>query len=390
MKQYVEVILKMSERCNINCTYCYFFNKENKDYEDNPPYLSAKTARDFVRFLTSSAPNLKDTTFQIDLHGGEPLMLKPERFEEIVTILRDGLADAEAVQFTVQTNALLVDETWLDLFSRLDIYVGVSIDGPKIYHDENRVDKNGDGTFDRTVEKIALLRQAVEAKRIPGLGAICVMNPKFDAQQVYDTLTRSLGITQLQFLFPDETHDSIDPANVAALTQFSKALFQCWMDDERGTVRIRSFDRVLDAILADGPRKAAIHDEVAHSTVFTLSSAGDIGHDDTLRNVIPEIFYAGMNVADVTFAEFLAWHGTINALLARHSVASVCRVCIWRDICETATRTDTALHRCKSGVADQHTVYCDCLKATYEKGAEYLALRGVPIRDISRNLVETH
>ncbi|MGC7404780.1 radical SAM protein [Pandoraea pneumonica] len=388
MKRYVEVILKISERCNINCTYCYFFNKENKDYEANPPYMSSATARHFVRFLTSS-PDLKDTTFQIDLHGGEPLMMKPERFEELVTLLRDGLAEAEAVQFTVQTNAMLVNETWLDLFARLGIYVGVSIDGPKIYHDENRIDKNGDGTFDRTAEKVALIRRAVEEERIPGLGAICVMNPKFDAQQVYDTLTRSLGITQLQFLFPDETHDSINPADVAALTRFSRALFQCWMDDERGTVRIRSFDRVLDAILADGPRQAAIRGEAAHSTVFTLSSAGDIGHDDTLRNVIPEIFYAGMNVADVNFPEFLAWHGTVSALLARQTVAGVCRVCVWRDICEMATRADTALHRCKDGVADQHTVYCDCVKATYEKGAEYLALRGVPIRDISKNFLET-
>ncbi|MFJ2994237.1 radical SAM protein [Pandoraea sp. NPDC087047] len=147
MKQYVEVILKISERCNIDCKYCYFFNKENQDYLSNPPYMSSETARAFVQFL-QSAPNFRGTTFQIDLHGGEPLMMKRERFEEIVTILKTGLRDAGAVQFTVQTNALLVDEAWLDLLSRLGVYVGVSIDGPKIYHDENRVDKTGAGTHD--------------------------------------------------------------------------------------------------------------------------------------------------------------------------------------------------------------------------------------------------
>ncbi|WP_374620037.1 radical SAM protein [Pandoraea sp.] len=390
MKLYVEVILKLAERCNIDCKYCYFFNKENKDYASNPPYMSSETARQFVKFLRSSAPNFKETTFQIDLHGGEPLMMKRERFEEIVTILKHGLSDAAAVQFTVQTNALLIDEEWLALLSRLNVYVGVSIDGPKSYHDENRVDKNGAGTYDRTVEKIALIKQAADAGKIPGYGAICVMNPKFDARLVYETLTRTLGITNLQFLLPDESHDSVKASDVAALKRFNEALFQCWAEDDRGTVRIRSIDRMLDAILADEKRKAEIWSEAKQSIVFTLSSGGDIGHDDTLRNVIPDIFYARMNVADATFSEFLAWHATVSALLARRSAASACRSCLWREICELATRADTPLHRCKDGVADQHTIYCDCLKATYLKGAEYLALRGVPINDISRNFVEIH
>ncbi|VVD65729.1 radical SAM protein [Pandoraea terrigena] len=390
MKRYVEVILKLSERCNIDCKYCYFFNKENKDYATNPPFMSSRTARAFVDFLRSSAPDFKATTFQIDLHGGEPLMMKRERFEEVVTILQDGLREAAAVQFTVQTNALLVDEAWIALLSRLNIYVGVSIDGPKVYHDENRVDKNGAGTYDRTVEKIALIRAAAEAGRIPGFGAICVMNPKFDARLVYDTLTRSLGIENLQFLLPDESHDSAKVADVVALKRFCETLFQCWTEDERGNVRVRSIDRVLDAIMAGEKRKSEIWREVNESVVFTLSSGGDIGHDDTLRNVIPDIFYARMNVADVTFSEFLAWHATVSALLARRSSAAPCRSCLWQEVCEIATRADTPLHRCKDGVADQHTVYCECLKATYIKGAEYLALRGVPVNEISRNFVEIH
>ncbi|AKC69110.1 radical SAM protein [Pandoraea oxalativorans] len=387
MKQYVEVILKVSERCNIDCKYCYFFNKENKDYASNPPYMTQQTAEDFVTFLRSS-PNLRETTFQIDLHGGEPLMMKRERFEALVTTLKNGLSDAESVQFTVQTNAMLVDEAWLDLFSRLGVYIGVSIDGPKIYHDENRVDKQGMGTYDRTVEKIALIKAAADTGLISGFGAICVMNPKFDARLVYDTLTRTLGIYNLQFLLPDESHDSVRTADVMALKWFTQALFDCWADDPRGTVRIRSIDRMLDAILADEPRKDVIWRDARSSVVFTLSSGGDIGHDDTLRNVIPDVFYARMNVASSTFSEFLAWHATVSAMLARRTTAVACRTCLWREICEIATRSDTPLHRCKNGVADQHTVYCECLKANYEKGAEYLALSGVAIEEISRNFVE--
>ena len=35
--QFVEVILKTAERCNLNCSYCYFFHGGDDSYKKHPP-----------------------------------------------------------------------------------------------------------------------------------------------------------------------------------------------------------------------------------------------------------------------------------------------------------------------------------------------------------------
>lgn len=386
--RHVEIILKVAERCNLNCTYCYFFNKENKDFENNPALISMSTIKDLVRFLRTSPHEISETTFQIDIHGGEPLLLGVARFSEMLTIIKNGLHDAAAVNFTVQTNAVLIDEAWLEVFSHHQVYVGISIDGPKFQHDANRIDKRGRGTFDRMVPKISMVRQGVSDGNLPGFGAICVVSPESDARATYMCLTHDLGIAQLQFLFPDDTHDSVDPLDVKYYEAFVDDLFDCWENDTRKSVRIELIDQTLQGFLQENvssleDRRAA---RAAEGVAFTVSSAGDIGHDDTLRNVIPDLFNSRMNVAHATFAEFLSWYRGVSKRLSPTVPIPKCASCTWRNICEHVTNADTLLYRMKNGVADQPSIYCEALQRAYFNGATYLAKRGVSIREISKNL----
>jgi len=58
-----------------------------------------------------------------------------------------------------QTNGTLIDERWCAFFAEERVNVGVSIDGPKHLHDQNRVTRSGRGTFDKTISGIRLLRR---------------------------------------------------------------------------------------------------------------------------------------------------------------------------------------------------------------------------------------
>jgi len=384
--QHIEIILKVAERCNLNCTYCYFFNKENKDFENHPALISTETVRNLVRFLRTSSHEISKTIFQIDIHGGEPLLLGPKRFSEMVSIIADGLSDAKEVNFTVQTNAVLINQAWLDVFERHQIYVGISVDGPKLQNDANRIDRRGRGTFDRMVPKIAAVKQAVIDGRLPGLGSICVVSPESDALRTYRCLTQELGFSRLQFLFPDDTHDSINPAHIGRFVKFADDLFECWETDVSRNVRIAHIDQTLQGILQEN--LITRNDRAANGVAFTVSSGGDLGHDDTLRNVVPEEFNSGMSVADATFSDFMSWYTETTKRLAPQSSAT-CISCTWSNICEHATSGETLLHRMKNGIADQPSIYCEAWKKTYLHGATYLAKRGVPIHQISKNMVTT-
>lgn len=385
--RHVEIILKVAERCNLNCTYCYFFNKENKDFENHPALISVETIRHLVRFLRTSSQEISGTVFQIDIHGGEPLLLGPKRFSEMVSIIAEGLHDAREVNFTVQTNAVLINEAWLEVFERHKIYVGVSVDGPKSQHDAHRIDRRGRGTFDSMVPKIAAVKQAVADGRLPGLGSICVVSPESDARATYRCLTQELGLSELRFLFPDDTHDSMNPVYAGQFVKFAGDLFECWEADDSDSIRIKHIDNTLQSILRDN--LDTVGGPVAEDVAFTVSSAGDISHDDTLRNVVPDKFNSGMNVANAAFPEFLDWYTRILKELVPTSPAPACALCTWSNICAHATRGETLLYRMKNGIADQPSIYCDALKTTYLKGATYLAKRGVPIHQISKNMIAT-
>lgn len=74
--KHFEVILKISERCNLNCSYCYIFNMGSELALNSAPVISNNTIIELKSFLERVAEEVEHNVIQVDLHGGEPLMLK--------------------------------------------------------------------------------------------------------------------------------------------------------------------------------------------------------------------------------------------------------------------------------------------------------------------------
>ena len=58
------------------------------------------------------------------------------------------------------TNAILVDDEWIELFKAHDVDVSISLDGPAEINDKYRVDFKGRGTLAQTLEGFERLRAA--------------------------------------------------------------------------------------------------------------------------------------------------------------------------------------------------------------------------------------
>lgn len=74
--KHFEVVLKISERCNLNCSYCYIFNMGSELALNSAPVISNNTIIELKSFLERVAEEVEHNVIQVDLHGGEPLMLK--------------------------------------------------------------------------------------------------------------------------------------------------------------------------------------------------------------------------------------------------------------------------------------------------------------------------
>jgi len=97
----------------------------------------------------------------IIFHGGEPMMQPMEDFIYLTEKLLQ-IVPRENLELSIQTNATLVTSKWIDLFNKYKIQVGVSIDGPKEYHDKYRVDHYGNSSHEREERGIKLLQQKLK------------------------------------------------------------------------------------------------------------------------------------------------------------------------------------------------------------------------------------
>ncbi|MDE9437715.1 radical SAM protein [Xenorhabdus bovienii] len=139
--KHLEIILKVSERCNINCTYCYVFNLGNEISINSKPIISYDTIKDLRTFFEQASQEYDIETIQVDFHGGEPLMMGKEKFENACNEFISGSYNKTKLNLACQTNAILIDNEWIDIFSKYNVSVGISIDGPKHINDKHRLNK---------------------------------------------------------------------------------------------------------------------------------------------------------------------------------------------------------------------------------------------------------
>jgi uncharacterized protein len=106
------------------------------------------------------------------------------------------------IKLSVQTNGVLLNEEWADVFSKYEIPVGISIDGPIDVHNRNRVYSDGRGSYDDVVAAVRLAREKDLL-----FGTLSVIDPRCDPKEVYEHL-RSLEIMWVDFLLPDCCYDN--------------------------------------------------------------------------------------------------------------------------------------------------------------------------------------
>ncbi|MHA2246466.1 MAG: radical SAM protein [Candidatus Hodarchaeales archaeon] len=158
--------LQPTYECNLECKYCSVVSalESTKSKKANQMMVKATAFRAIDVFFDSLHPHLKN--YKIIFYGGEPLLNWPvlEASLEYITIKNDELlrkfSDHRAVKCALLTNGTLIDRHIADALKKYNCSVSLSIDGPQQYHDKFRVDKKGEGSFQRSLQAIEYLREA--------------------------------------------------------------------------------------------------------------------------------------------------------------------------------------------------------------------------------------
>lgn len=383
MAKQLEVILKVAERCNIDCSYCYFFHGADTSYRSSPVNVSPAHVAQLGRYLARATEALALERICIDFHGGEPLLLGKERFAAMCRRLRESLGSVASLELRCQTNGILIDADWVRLFAVHGVTVGVSLDGPRDYHDEHRRGFDGRGTYDRVVAGVSRLSRAVERGDLDRLGVLCVIQPDRSARRILRHFVDDLGVRSMDFLLPDKTWDGTDGYDQSDYARFLEELLLAWAEDADTGVRVRTLESVFSVLLGGEGKLVGFKREPHH--IITIGSDGRVGPDDTLRSCSPEFMASGFTIYDSDLADYLASPGYKSVLNAYTKLPTGCRSCCWQGVCGGGLLVNR--YSAASGF-DNPSVYCDALKALYSLAGAYLVRSGLTPAELEGSVLQ--
>jgi len=232
--------------CNLDCRYCYYLQKTELYPQEASFRMPDDLLEDYIVQHIAACP--KETIF-FSWHGGEPTALGLAYFRKIVGLQRKHQPAGKRIRNGIQTNGTLLDEEWCRFLAAEKFDVGLSLDGPREFHDACRLTKGGQPTHKQVLRAFRLLQRF----RIP-YSILCVVHE----QNVRHPLAvyrffKELGVTYLQFLplvrrRPD---GSVTPETVpsGAYGRFLSAVFQEWLRQDAGRIAIQNFDEALRPFL---------------------------------------------------------------------------------------------------------------------------------------------
>lgn len=249
-------------------------------WADMPKQMSHETMTAVAHALGELSRQQK-RRFAVVLHGGEPLLLGPEKLTFLFAQLR-GVLSTE-YPFSIQTNGMLISEAILDVCSNFRASLGVSIDGPQGIHDHHRVDHAGQGTHRKVLEGIARLRNHRD-RRFLYEGLLSVIDPTSDPAEVYGFF-KELDAPSVDFLYRDGNHSQLPYGKASSQSaeygRWLSRLLDIYLTDPVPP-RIRLLDDMLKLILGGSGTKEGLG--ATDFGIVIIDTDGTVTKNDTLKS----------------------------------------------------------------------------------------------------------
>jgi uncharacterized protein len=326
-----QYILKVAARCNLNCTYCYVFNKGDSTWKQRPPIMSDTAFTATLERIRRHCLFAGQKSVKVLFHGGEPTLVGTQRFDSWCEEARKTLEDVAEVRFSLQTNGTLLNDEWAKVLLKHNVFIGISMDGPKRIHDRFRVDHKGQGSYERVERGLSVLREA----KIP-FGILTVIPfGAADPVSIHRHFV-SLGTKSVGYLLPDFTHDTIAPIRqrygLTPCADFLIPIFDEWWFNGTPDFDIREFREIARLIMGGRHTIDFLGNDPAHYVV--VETDGEIEGLDCLRVCEEGMTKTGLNVMDADFRDIeraSAFHA--RAMFEGKELPQACRSCPERDIC---------------------------------------------------------
>ncbi len=243
----VPIIKPVNGLCNLACSYCYTSGLKRR-VDGNR--MRSDVLKTVVDFFCCGQDDI-----EFIWHGGEPLLAGLDFYREAVSLQRTWERQGRKIANFVQTNATLVTPEWASFFAEHDFHVGVSLDGPREFHDSTRRYSSGSGSYVDVMKGIELLRTAGVFNGI--ICGVSTANHKFP-KEIFNFFV-SENIKKLKFARVKSIGHCADVSSLAIqpaqYVDFMATIFDLWLELDDAEVEIRDIQSVVNLILGGKQRE---------------------------------------------------------------------------------------------------------------------------------------
>jgi len=241
MEDFQVFVKPVGARCNLNCSYCYYLDKQRL-YPDNGNSIPDDLLEQYI-VQHISACNGSEIFFS--WHGGEPTLAGLEFFKRVISLQHKHLPANHRIFNGLQTNGTLLNAEWADFLKRENFVVGISLDGPEEFHSLNRLRRDGRSAFEATLRGYRILLESEIHCEI-----LCVVNSANVSHplEVY-RFFKELNASFITFLPLVERNAkgniskrTVDPESFG---KFLCAVFDEWESKDIGRIKIQIIEEAL-------------------------------------------------------------------------------------------------------------------------------------------------
>ncbi len=327
--------------CNLNCTYCYYLEKEvlygtRKDFK-----MPEEVLETFIK-QHIEAHEVPVVTFT--WQGGEPTLLGIDYFRKVVEF-QQKYAGGKRIENAFQTNGTLLNDEWGKFLHDHQMLVGISIDGPEHNHDHYRRNKHGAPTFKKVMQGVEVLHKyKVEFNT---LSCVNDYNVKY-AGETYRFL-KKIGSGFLQFIpIVERIAEAQDPGSLSLVApaypegarlsnwsvgaedygRFLITIYDEWVRNDVGKYYVQLFDVTLANWVGAMPGLCVFTETCGDALV--MEHNGDLFSCDHF--VYPENFLG--NILDTPLVDMVKSQQQFDfGISKRNSLPRYCLRCEYRFAC---------------------------------------------------------
>ena len=353
-----EFILKVHSRCNLSCDYCYMYEMADQGWRRQPRKMARATIDHVARRIAEHARAKLLGRVEVTLHGGEPLLAGVDHLRYAIETVRASCAPDVEVRFNVQTNGVLLDAPFLDLFREYGVQVGVSVDGDEEGHDRHRRRADGRGSFQDVRAGLRLLTS--ERYRHLFSGLLCTVELWNDPVLTYEALLEFEPPT-INFLLPHGNWDAPPPGRPpdtsAPYGDWLVTVFDRWYKSPEKTTHVRLFDEITMLLFGRPSTGEAVG--LSPVAIVVVETNGRIEQVDSLKSAYEGAAGTALHVSRDPFEAALLLPSIAARQIRELALADECRECRLHRVCGAGHYT----HRYRRGSGFRNpTVYCHDLQ----------------------------